>query len=86
MSFFGCLSINRIEQIEKLKDKYYDKYYTDCAKKHLNNILKTYNRKTQYSFEKSLTAVKNIGLYDPCADNINYLRNMRWVSIKPRRQ
>jgi hypothetical protein len=93
MSILRCLpifkntnSVKRNEHIEKLKDEFYDSYYTNCAKNHLNRILKTYNRKSHHSFEKSLNAVKHIGLYQPCSDSINYLKNMRWVSTKPRKQ
>lgn len=75
----------RNEQIEKLKDELYECYYTNAAKNHLNVILETYNRQTQSSFEKSLNNVKSIGLYEPCADSINYLKHMRWVSMKARR-
>lgn len=71
-----------IEKMEKLRDEYYDNYYTVSATKHLNRVLKTYNRKTHHSFENSLNSIKNIGLFEPCADNLNYLKHMRWVSIK----
>jgi hypothetical protein len=82
-SITDAYNVKRNEQIEKFKDQYYDHYYTDCAKNHLNKILETYNRKTQHSFDKSLKSVKRIGLYEPCADNIKYLKNMRWISTKP---
>lgn len=85
MSFFGCFfvsdDVKRTEKIEKLNDAFYDKHYTNSAKNHLNKVLEMYNRETQESFEKSLDSVKNIGLYKPCADNINYLKHMRWVSM-----
>lgn len=77
-------NIRRNEQLEKLKDKFYDHYYTNSAKNHLNRILETYHRKKQESYDNSLKSIKNIGLYEPCADNINYLKHMRWVSMKPR--
>lgn len=70
----------RNEETEKLKDDFYDQYYTDCAKKHLNRILVTYNRESQESYNSSLDSIKNIGLFNPCADSINYLKTMRWVS------
>lgn len=81
-SFKNMINKKQIEQIEKLKDEYYYNHYTDSATKHLNRILKTYNRQTHQSFDKSLSSVRNIGLYEPCADNIKYLKHMRWVSIK----
>lgn len=74
----------RQEQIEKLKDQFYDYHYTNCAKNHLNRLLRTYNRRPQLSFEKSLESVQRVGLYVPYADSINYLKNMRWISIKPK--
>lgn len=85
-SSFDCKDLNtkNNEHIEKCRDTYYEYYYTQCAKNHLNRILKTYNRNTQDTFEKSLASVKNIGLYQPCADNLNYLKNMRYVSMTSR--
>jgi len=93
MNKFKCLlealkrhrDIKRNEQIEKLKDKYYDSYYTNNAKNHLNKILESYNRPSQNTYESSLEYIKNIGLYEPCSDNIKYLKNMRWASLKYRR-
>lgn len=74
--------MKEIEKVEKQKDEFCDTFYTNSAKKHLNRILETYNRKPHHSFEQSLNSIKNIGLYDPCADNLNYLKHMRWVSMR----
>lgn len=74
----------RTEQLEKLKDDFHEHYYTECAKKHINRILDTYNRERQESFQTSLESIKNLGLFNPCADNIKYLKHMRWVSMKSR--
>jgi inhibitor of KinA sporulation pathway (predicted exonuclease) len=70
------------EEMEKLKDDFHEQYYTNRAKTHLNRILETYNRQSQQTYHTSLNSIKNLGLFNPCADNINYLKHMRWVSVK----
>ncbi len=82
----NCISSFVNEHAEEIEDDFYDHYYTNCARIHLNRILTTYNRDPQDSFEKSLNSVKNIGLYEPYADNLNYLKHMRWVSKRPKIQ
>lgn len=79
--------INTIKKakIEKLNDTFYDQYYTNCAKNYLNKILETYNREVQHSFEESLNSIKAIGLFEPHADSLNYLKNMRRVSMMKRK-
>lgn len=72
----------RNEQIEQLKDDLYDHYYTKFARNHLNKILQSYHRQPQKSYQSSLDSIQDIGLFNPCADNINYLKHMRWVSVK----
>lgn len=74
----------RHEEIEKLKDKYFEIYYTNSAKNHLNCILESYDRPTQNTYQSSLDYIKAIGLYEPCSDNVNYLKHMRWASLKYR--
>jgi GH15 family glucan-1,4-alpha-glucosidase len=72
----------RNEKIEKLKDDLYDHYYTKYARNHLNRILQSYNRQPQNTYQSSLDSIQNIGLFNPCSDNIKYLKHMRWVSVK----
>lgn len=72
----------RNEEMEKIKDEIFDEYYTFRATSHLNRILETYNRQSQKTYHSSLDSIKNLGLFNPCADNINYLKHMRWVSVK----
>lgn len=75
----------RKAEIEKLKDTFYDEYYKNCAKNYLNKILKTYNREVQHSFEESLDSIKAIGLFEPHADSLSYLKNMRHISMMKRK-
>lgn len=81
-SFRRQRQIKRSEKIERLKDEYYDVYYTNCAKIHINKVLESYNRPSHNTYQSSLDSLKNIGLYNPCSDNINYLKHMRWASLK----
>lgn len=73
--------MRELEQLEKFKDAYYDGYYTMLACNHMNHIMTHYNREPQHdSFVDSLKKFKKVGLFEPCADNILYLKRLHHIS------
>jgi uncharacterized HAD superfamily protein len=71
----------RIEKNEKVLDAAYDIYYTQKATRHMQRVLKFYNRKHTMGFHESRKAMKSVGLFQPFADNIKYLQNARSVAF-----
>jgi molybdopterin converting factor small subunit len=72
--------LTKHEAIEKVKDKYFEQHYTNCARMHLNKVLYVYNRETQETYDESLNYIKELGLFTPYADSIKYLKTMRYIS------
>lgn len=80
LRFQKYLELSKHEAIEKLNDKYFEQHYTNCARMHLNKVLNVYNRETQETYDESLDYIKELGLFTPYADSINYLKTMRYIS------
>lgn len=74
---------------EESEDVVFDAACTEKALQHMRNVLSYYSRFNYFTdSEMNLEATRqymiDIGLLQPCADDIGYLRNLKHVSKKRR--